>query len=97
MRSKFLLFLIFAIPLLAFVQTGYSRDFDFLDESVAKLGILGEETSLKSGESVEGSSSYDYEYFMTDTLTWTARMAAESGEWNSVTYGKGLYVAVMLT
>ena len=61
---------------------------------MAKLGILGEETSLKSGESVEGSSSYDYEYFMTDTLTWTARMAAESGQWNSVTYGKGLFVAL---
>ena len=29
-----------------------------------------------------------------DGITWTARSAAEANNWNSVTYGNGLFVAV---
>jgi hypothetical protein len=31
-----------------------------------------------------------------DGITWTARSAAEDGQWISVTYGGGLFVAVAL-
>ena len=94
MKSKFLLFLVFAIPLLGFVPPGYSLVIDYPDNPDFNFGNLGEETSHNYFENVNGSLFYDYDYSSADTITWTAQ-TAPYGLWKSVTYtyGNGLFVA----